>query len=84
MSAVAWSLFNGQGIYGPSIEIADAIDNGLKWTVIKKEAVQRWPMLTKLVQQSRQIAGQVHNSEAHYELLVPVQSIGRRFKPRHR
>ena len=54
-------------------EFADVLDKGLGWTVIKKEAAARYPMLTKLVQQSRQIAGQLHNGETHYEMLPQIQ-----------
>jgi len=55
-------------------ELADALNNGLKWTIVKKEAVKRWPQLPKLIQEARQIAGQIHNGETHFELLEAIQS----------
>ena len=62
---------------GKQPEIAKALDQGLLWTIIKAEAIKRWPILTKLVQKARQIAGQIHNGETHFELLVNIQALSK-------
>ena len=54
-------------------ELKDALDKRLKWTVIKADAVRRWPIITKLAQQARQVAGQLHNGETHFEMLRTIQ-----------
>ena len=56
-------------------ELLEALDHGLRWTIIKAEAVKRWPQLPKLVQAVYQIAGQLHNGETHFELLENIQSL---------
>ena len=58
-------------------ELHDAMVNGLRWTVIKREAVKRWPMIPKLVQATRQVAGQICNGETHFELLANIQSLAK-------
>ena len=40
-------------------ELKDALEGGLRWTVIKAEAAKRWPELPKVIQAARQIAGQI-------------------------
>ena len=56
-------------------ELQYALDHGLSWTIVKAEAVKRWPQLPKLIQEARQIAGQSHNGETHFELLEGIQSL---------
>ena len=57
---------------GKQAELQQALDQGLKWTVVKAEAVKRWPILTKLIQEARQIAGHIHDGETHFELLESI------------
>ena len=56
-------------------ELQEALEKGLKWTIIKREAVKRWPIITQLVQSTRQIAGQLHNGETHFELMENIVAL---------
>ena len=67
--------FSANKVRAKQPEIAEAMEKGLRWTIIKAEAVKRWPIITKLVQGARQIAGQIHNGETHFELLVAIQEM---------
>ena len=62
-------------IKGKQPELRQAMERGLFWTVIKKQAEERWPELPKIIQEAGQVAGQVHNGETHFELLANIHAL---------
>ncbi|CAK0800168.1 unnamed protein product [Prorocentrum cordatum] len=55
--------------------VEKALDTGLRWLMVKKEAEERWPKLPGLIQSAKQATGQVQSEETHFELLLHIQAI---------
>ena len=53
----------------------DVLDNGIKWLVVKKEAIELFPELPNCIQAARQAIGQVQHGEGVFELLESIQSL---------
>ena len=65
-----------------SADFADAVNNGLYWTVITKEAAKLYPELPNLIQRERNAIAQTHNAEGIIEMMNEVQQLVRPFLER--
>ena len=57
-----------------SPSMAEPLNNGMKWLVLKKEVGELFPTLPQLIQSARQAIGQVQHGESHFELMQGIQS----------
>ena len=56
-------------------QLGKAMSEGIPWLMIKAQAVRLYPTLPDLIQQARQVTGQVQNRETQVELLVSIAGI---------
>ena len=56
-------------------EFAEAIAEGLTWTVLDKVVAQLYPGLPDLIQRARNAVAQTHNSESNFEMLLEIQNM---------
>ena len=56
-------------------KLADAMENGLTWLVLKKEVRMLYPELTDFVQAAKNAPGHVQRRETEMQFLVKVQSM---------
>ena len=54
--------------------MAEPLEKGLNWLVLKKEVGELFPTLPALIQSARQAIGQVQHGESHFELLQGIQT----------
>ena len=74
LSDIDGRISTGQ-IQSKDKQLEKALDTGLRWLMVKKEAEERWPKLPGLIQSAKQATGQVQSEETHFELLLHIQTI---------
>ena len=58
-------------------KLADALENGLNWTVISAEVRDLYPELPALISEARNATGRAQRKKSEIEMLVDIQSAAR-------